>query len=709
MSKGNAFTIDCENNIRLTLRAFENGIVRMTASGFDSPDPSLLERYGIVEEPAPAKASLQGGTLAFGEFELAVRPDASWELRRNGEPVAATAAGHAPATAPSEKGNMGYRVCMRVTDGERFLGLGDNQRKQLLLNGLSGELWIQNPVCHIPVPFVMSSRGYGIFFNTTRNLVYNIAATDPGKALFAVEKSFLDIYILTGESFADLIGSFTRLTGRPHLPPMKSFGIWVIMYYWSTSNDVQSVAAAMRERKMPCDNISLEPGWMDKNYDHSTDRDWSEHRFTACPAPYWRGAVQHMIQCLGYAGYNLGLWLCCRWDLTGEEERRAKARLGEEKKRKSGLMNVDGVEFQLLDRNMTGEVYLDTVTKRDQAWFDHLKKFVDDGVKYFKLDGCALMSEFPDRLYANGKTDEEMHNLAFLLEARQTFEDYEKYTSKRSYGIYPCASTGVQRYAGTWCGDTGGGRQPMIGLLQNCLVGHTFCTCDVENDHIPGIHMGYLLPWTIVDCWAAPHYPGYLSEELNTIGRDYSNLRMRLVEYYYSLAFLASQTGMPVMRPLCLAYPGEEWAYAQDMMFMIGEFLLADVFSDDTVRLPRGKWYDMWSGKVYAGNGEVQSIPVPKDRGGHLFVREGALIPMLPVRQYVDPKAVTEIEWLVFPGRESSFDLYLDDGETLKHREGEYAVQTVTLHGRELESGPIRGGKPEFLAKVKHTVKIVGA
>ena len=709
MSSKNTFTVSCGNNITLTLRVLENGIVRMTASGMDAPEPSLLERYGVVEEPAPASASLKGGILRFGEFELEVRPDAAWVLRRNGETIAATAAGNAPATAPTEKRNKGYRVCMQVADGERFLGLGDSQRQQLVLNGLSGELWIRNPVCHVPVPFVMSSRGYGIFFNTTRKLYYNIAKTDAKKAVFAVADSFLDIYILTGQSLAGLINSFTLLTGRPHLPPMKSFGIWVIMYYWSTCNDVQNIASGMRERKMPCDNISLEPGWMEKNYDQTVDRDWSEHRFTACPAPYWRGAVQHMIQCLGRAGYNIGLWLCCRWDLTLEEERRARARLGEPEQTPSELMKIDDVAYQLLDEKMTGEAYLDNVTKRDQAWFDHLKKFVDDGVKYFKLDGCALMSEFPDRLYANKKTDEEMHNLAFLLEAKQTFEDYEKYTSKRSYGIYPCAWTGVQRYAGTWCGDTGGGRQPMIGLLQNCLVGHTFCTCDVENDHIPGIHMGYLLPWTVVDCWAAPHYPGYLSEDLNDIGRDYSNLRMQLVEYYYSLAFLASQTGMPIMRPLFMAYPEEDWTYSQDMMFMIGDFLLADVFSGADIRLPKGRWYDMWSGKTYEGNGESQAIPVPKNRGGHLFLREGSLVPTLPVRQSVDPKAVTEIEWLVFPGRDASFDLYLDDGETLKHREGEYAVQTVNLRGRELEFGGIRGGRPEFLSNVKHTVRIVGA
>lgn len=704
-----SFALPAGENLRLEIRVLEKGIVRITCAGHDTQGPSLLERYGIVEEP-PADDSAEPTEkgVRFGEYEL-VSSGNGWSLRKGSEVVAETAEGYWPASAPTAKRNQGYRLALKMREGEKILGLGDTQRQKLMLNGLSGDLWIQNPVCHIPVPFVLSSRGYGIFFNTTRRLVYDVGKSEPGKALFSVEKSFLDIYLFTGDSLAEMINKFTLLTGRPHLPPMKAFGVWLIMWYWSDHNDVQMIASGLRERKMPCDNISLEPGWMSKNYDHSVTRDWSQERFTACAASYGHGCVEHLIRCLGFSGYNLGLWLCCLWDFTYEEERAIMEAQEKGDVAPDDPALEDNAEFERIDPRITRGSFLDNTTQRDQGWFEHLKKFVDDGVSYFKLDGCSMMSAYPDRLYANGYTDADMHNLVFLLEARHTFEDFEKYTNRRSYGIYPCGTTGVQRYAGTWTGDTGGGREPMIGLLQSALVGHSFCSCDVENWHIPGIHMGYLIPWTILNCWGTAHYPGYLNDELNTITRDYANLRMRLVEYYYSLAYESCTTGMPLMRPLCLSYPNEEWSYSEDVVFTIGEFLLADAYSDDDIRLPAGKWYDMWTGKVYTGDGSVQNIPVPKNRGGHLFVKEGALIPLLPVRQYVDPKAVNEIEWLVFPSeKDASFTLYLDDGESLKHREDDFALQKVTRKGRELVFGEITGGTPEFLRDVKHTVRVIG-
>ena len=102
---------------------------------------------------------------------------------------------------------------------------------------------------------------------------------------------------------------------------------------------------------------------------------------------------------------------------------------------------------------------------------------------------------------------------------------------------------------------------------------------------------------------------------------------MKLVPYYYSLAYRSSQTGRAILRPLCLEYPEQEWTYEERNLFLIGDFLLTDVYSDDEVRLPEGRWYDFWSGKILSGDTASRRISVPENRGGHLFLREGALIP----------------------------------------------------------------------------------
>ena len=102
-----------------------------------------------------------------------------------------------------------------------------------------------------------------------------------------------------------------------------------------------------------------------------------------------------------------------------------------------------------------------------------------DGVRFFKVDPAKLINEFPDRLYGNGKMDDEMHNLAFLLCSRQMAADYEAHTGRRSYGISVAGWAAQQRFAGTWAVDTGGGPQPLVGILQDAIVGHTYATCDM--------------------------------------------------------------------------------------------------------------------------------------------------------------------------------------------------------------------------------------
>jgi alpha-glucosidase (family GH31 glycosyl hydrolase) len=150
--------------------------------------------------------------------------------------------------------------------------------------------------------------------------------------------------------------------------------------------------------------------------------------------------------------------------------------------------------------------YTDRITKTGVAWFDHLKRFVDDGASAFKLDGSNQVNFHPDRKWRNGMEDAEMHNL------------------------YP-------------------------------LFGEAFLTC----------------------------------------------------------AFT------------------------------------------DRIYLPAGRWIDYWTGTAHDGPGEIPCA-YPADRGGVLFVKAGAIIPMWPPVDHVGASAVPEISLDVYPWGQSSFTLYEDDG-----------------------------------------------
>jgi alpha-glucosidase (family GH31 glycosyl hydrolase) len=417
-----------------------------------------------------------------------------------------------------------------------------------------------------------------------------------------------------------------------------------------------------------------------------------------------------MIHALKRQGFSLGLWLCSRWDFTWEEERRLQTTIECESHDNPTL---EGVELGHFDENMShGPWYMDENTKRDEAWFEHLKKFVKDGVRFFKVDPAALINEFPDRLYGNRRHDDEMHNIAFMLCSKQMMLDYEAFTDQRAFGISISGWAGFQRFPGTWAGDTGGGAQSLTGILQDAVVGHSFATCDMNTKAVAGIHMGFLLPWSLINSWAYFHYPAFQGEEIDSIYRDYSELRMQLLPYLYSLAWRATQNGVAIARPMFLLHPETERAYELLTQYYLGDGLLVTCYQD-SVTVPEGRWYNWWDGTVIDGGWEEQQPHVPANRGGHLLVREGALIPLGPIQQYVEQKPLEEVRWLIFSGSQpTSFTLYTDDGDSLEHRRGAYAACTLLCTpidgGFELSWSEIEGGEPERISRLQHRFEFLG-
>ncbi len=703
-----------DDGMRLRVSALADGILRIQAGGYDGYQQSLLERYGFVNElPVDEKATVSANRIELpGGIALSVSADFSWTLNRGAETLCRSLHGSKVATAPTVFKNQGFQLDLPLHGKEKLIGFGDHQRESFTLNGRKNALWIRYPIQHVPVPFFMSSRGYGIFFNTTRRLHYDVGATQPELARFAVEKDFLDIFIMTGKPYDELISKYALLTGFPGLPPLKSFGLWLIMHTRANGHDVLAVAKTLRDAEIPCDNLSLEPDWMEKRYDYSADKEWSAEKFRGCPHDCsYRAGPNQMIRALKRMGYELGLWICSRWDFTWEEERRRAA--AAPAVADHAVMSLAGIEVSHVDANMGhGAEHMDSVTKTDQPWFEHLKKFVTDGVRFFKVDPAVLINEFPDRLYGNGRHDDEMHNIAFLLCSKQMCLDYEAFTGLRSFGIAVAGWAGLQRFPGTWAGDTGGGKQSMIGIMQDAVVAHPYATCDMSTESAQGIHLGFLLPWALINSWASFHYPGYQGDFFDGVFRDYSRLRMSLLYYFYGLAHRAARTAKAIARPLCLAYPEADEAYGLTGQYLLGDGLLATAYQDD-ITLPPGRWFDWWTNTVVEGKWDTHALSVPHNRGGHLLVREGALIPLIEPLLHVGEKLIDEISWIILPSSHpGEFTLYIDEGDGFGHKEGKYASATLrcepTADGLRLKWSAIEGKEPERIAALKHRFELLG-
>ena len=163
--------------------------------------------------------------------------------------------------------------------------------------------------------------------------------------------------------------------------------------------------------------------------------------------------------------------------------------------------------------------------------------------------------------------------------------------------------------------------------------------------------------------------------EVEPICRKYLELRYRLLPYLYSAVHQCATTGMPILRALWLHYPDDPKAVACDNQYLWGEnILVAPVVEKDVtsrkVYLPQGDWFDFWSGEPITGGRDL-SRPVDLETMP-LFVRAGAILPLGPVKQYVDEKIDQPLSISIYPGSDASFLLYEDDGKSFNYRRGEW-------------------------------------
>ncbi|MFW6156760.1 MAG: TIM-barrel domain-containing protein, partial [Armatimonadota bacterium] len=136
---------------------------------------------------------------------------------------------------------------------------------------------------------------------------------------FECENEALDLYVIYGPSPAEIIERYTRVTGRPFLPPKWGFGLWFICRTQADAHEFINDCRTFRDREIPCDAIGLEPGWMETNYDATTEKAWDPDRF---PMPRYDRNRTNFFSAAQRMGFKPGLWLCNDYDLLYEEERR---------------------------------------------------------------------------------------------------------------------------------------------------------------------------------------------------------------------------------------------------------------------------------------------------------------------------------------------------------------------------------------------------
>lgn len=530
---------------------------------------------------------------------------------------------------------------------ERFYGGGSTSRKNIQHRGSALRMWATYQKTEIPMPFLMSSNGWGIFNNTTLLNYFDIGRFQKDKLLLYNTGGDMDFYLMLGSSMDEVINLYTTITGKPYLLPKWTYGLAFGGNTMEDQFDIMNDAVRFRDEKIPCDIFWLEPQWMAKNYDFSTSKNWNFDKFPA--EPFWdvkrfpkTESKTLFISKLHGLGFKLALWLCIDQDLSIEEEDHLAEKTG---KPQSG----------------------------QEHWFPHLTKFIDQGVDGFKLDPGRTLDEHPDRKYYNAYTDKEMHNLNQVLLPKQIYETFRNHKGIRSFHHYCGGYAGTQHWGASTSGDNGGGKNALFDQLNLGLSGFVNTSADVMevDDNKAGIHLGFFLPWVQVNSWYSLHHPWYLKPIEKETFRFYAQLRNSLFPYIYSAALQGSQTGMPILRAMPLVFPEDRKVDNTIYQYMFGENLLVGVFSD-SIYLPKGVWTNFWTSEKYNG-GKTVHCKVPENRGGLLFIRGGAIIPCQKPMQYIGEYKVDTLIVKVFPETQSTYTLWEDDGRSFDYENGKIA------------------------------------
>ncbi len=640
---------------------------------------SGLNRYGIFPTRFPEVTFEK--TEVNGTYTLATKQARLTISRKNGSLAMATADGKTLTehSVPVYETSGGYDIRFSLARDERLYGLGDVSRENVMRRGGSYEVWVRNVKAYIPIPVILSSRGWGLLMNTTWRNTFDVGKSDPDRLICTAPRSDLDYYLFCGRDYRSLLDIYTSFTGRPALLPVWGYAFTYVCNQNIDAFNLINEALTFRRENMPCDVIGLEPGWMSKNYDGTVAKQWHPQRF---PIPYWAPKGPHtFLGALKRKGFKLSLWLCCDYDLGVYEEQLLAGITWNVKTNAEGkVINInEGFEDERLSN--PGSKKTKDTAKKDEAkqlepWFEHLKKFVDQGAAAFKLDGSSQVIEHPTRKWGNGMTDEEMHNLYPVIYAKQMALGFENHTKRRPMVYSAGGYAGVQRFVASWAGDTGGGPKPLASMLNLGFSGHSNHSCDMDVSNPQSIHFGFLQTWAQQNNWDYWHQPWLQEDPQIATFREYDQLRYKLLPYLYSTAAEAALTGYPVMRAMSLACPDDPECDKSTCQYMLGDFLLVSAFTKE-VRIPEGEWIDFWSGKPNKGPAKIP-VQITQKQGGALLVKSGAIIPTWPVYNHVEKGWSPEVGLLVYPAANSSFTLYEDDGQSLAYRDGKFAKTRLT-------------------------------
>lgn len=585
----------------------------------------------------------------------------------------------------------------KLQDDEHFVGLGE-KTGNLDRKGNGYTNWnednyaysiTQDPL-YSTIPFYIGIHhhlNYGIFLDNTYQSDFNFGASNNRFSSFGARGGEMNYYFIYHKSVADIITSYTWLTGRMPMPPLWALGYQQNRYTYYPEAEVLRIARTLREKKIPADGITLDIHYMDR-FQLFT---WNKTQF---PNPVLMNDTLK----------NLGFKTTVIVDPGIKVAPGAPAYEG-------GLK--EDVYIKYPDgQNYTGQVwpgwcnFTDFTSEKGRAWWrKQVKFFAESGVSGIWNDMNEISTwgqKMPDNVlfdYDGKKTTHlEAHNVYGLEMARSSYEGALEQFKERPFILTRSGYAGLQRYTAIWTGDNRAEEDHMlqgIRILNSLgLSGVSFTGMDVGgfsgNESIPlytrWIELGAFTPYfrnhTTLNTKSAE--PWTFGEDALVIARNYISLRYQLMPYLYSTFYGSTQNGLPVMRSLAMDYtfdpnvlsPEFQNQYQFGRAFMVAPFESSKEYGK--IYFPEGTWYDLYNDSVQAGQ-QAKVVPLSLNKLP-VYVKGGSIIPMQSLVQTTAVKPTDTLSVHIYNGTANSFVYYEDDGKSFAYKTGAFYKRTIMFN-----------------------------
>jgi len=626
-----------------TLRFFspQSGVIGVRITHFDGgldlgPEYPLIgeSQHEVRIEETDEFAALHSGDLSVCVTKGA---NLSLDFLRHGQRITGSVAksnGYVQ-NARDGKNYMMERLDLGV--GETVYGLGE-RFTALVKNGQTVETWNRDggtstEQSYKNIPFYLTNRGYGVLVNHPEAVSFEVGSEKVSKVQFSVESEYLEYFVIDGPTPKKVLDRYTRLTGRPALPPAWSFGLWLTTSF-TTNYDEQTVNSfidGMAERNLPLHVFHFDCFWM-KAFQWC-DFEWDPQTF---PDP------QSMLSRLKDKGLKICVWIN---PYIGQ-----KSPLFKEGKEKGYLLKrPDGRVWQW-DKWQPGQAIVDFTNPEASAWYaGHLKRLIDMGVDCFKTDFGERIPT--DVVWHDGCNPQKMHNHYAFVYNKLVYETLQEKRGKSEAVLFArSASVGAQQFPVHWGGDCYATYESMAeslrGGLSIGLSGFGFWSHDIggfENTAPAHIYkrwcaFGLLSSHSRLHGSKSYRVPWVYDDEACDVVRQFTELKCRLMPYLYPASVQAASQGTPVMRAMMLEFPEDPACDYLDRQYMLGDdVLVAPVFSehgDVDFYVPEGRWTHLLYNDVIDGSRwhrqkhGFNSIP--------LYVRPNTLLALGSNRQKPD-------------------------------------------------------------------------